>query len=187
MALPPLEAGTSFRGVSFKGAQYQYFSRTGAMGSQGGNPDPSLSVVSTVYMIWFKSVVDVGVNPFAPLFLPNLVIGTALNRNTPLGDPTVDIVHRKAFDIWTRPGETCEPKCEAQLTATINQYDQPMAHRASHAIPWLPDKVRTKRFIKENETLFLMYAIVSGLPPDNDAFFLLSVDLFGHIAVKGHY
>lgn len=173
------EAEAASRGVSFRGCQYQYLARAGAM--QG--TDPSLSVVSTIYMHWVKMAVNREA-PFTPLFLPNLVVGGPTVFTTPVGDPTVDVLHRHVLDLWTRPQDTCVPKCDASgIVSTTDQYSQPMAHNASHSMPWTRDKIRTKRFLKDNETLFLFITVLSGCPTDG-SFFFFELDLHGHIAVK---
>lgn len=173
------------RGVSFLGANYQYWGRSSRM---LGNANSSSSAESTVYLNWVKMPVDRAA-PFTPLFLPNLIVGNpATATNTPIGDPTVDILHREVFEIFTPPQNSCsDPVCESPAisskVATISRWDDAdNLFKANQARRWFRDRVRTKRFLKDNETLFLFLSIVSGIPQGSSAF--LDIGIYGHLAMR---
>lgn len=181
---PVVTLGRGTRGVSFKGARYKYMYRA------GNNFDATQSsYVAQIYMFWVKMQVDTA-NPLTPLFAPNLIIGNPGQGagNSPIGDPTVDVLHRDITEVVSPYLFGCTEACP-DAVAVSNVYGprdnlDVLSHDYQHSYSMA--SVRSKRFLKENETLFFIEQIVAQdiVAPNH---FTINHSLLGHLALKVHW
>jgi len=148
--------------------------------------NPPTSYVAQIYQMWCVMQVDPAA-PLVPLFLPNLIIGTpaASAGLSPIGDPAVDVLHRDIVEIISPGALTCDSQCGADgvVSDPYEPRDNLDILWKDVSRPYLNARVRSKRFLKENQTLFLIQQIVVGAMPNTVSFFM-NFSLFGHLALK---
>jgi len=158
------------RGATIGGFKFKYFVNTAGYVNQAG-PDNTVGVTHVFYSAICKLQYDndvyrsIGVPQIH--VLPNIVgariptIASGLTEPQPLGDVNADVLWRDICYVADRPLDST-----LFSSTPIQEWQDFQYLNKSRTPPW--NYVRVKRRLKEDEGLFWVTNVVSGLPQFNE-------------------